>query len=149
VQNSEKAKYMLYKITYTPDPTAEDINLLGKGIAAYATQQKGHEPIELFGFFIRDAQNKLQGGCNGAIFYGCLYVDQLYLEEALRKQGYGTQLIQAAEKLGKERGCTFSTVNTMDWEALGFYKKLGYVVEFTRRGYAKDSVFYFLRKDFC
>ena len=35
----------------------------------------------------------------------------------------------------------------MDWEALDFYKKLGYYVEFERHGYLKESVFYFLRKD--
>lgn len=137
------------KIIYEENPGFEDINFLNKGIAAYATQQKGHESLEFFGFFIRDAENKLQGGCNCTILYGCLHIDSLYVEEILRKQGYGTKLMQAAEKLGKERGCTFSTVNTMDWEALEFYKKLGYSVEFARQGYAKDSTFYFLRKEFC
>ncbi len=140
---------MFYKIIYTPDPSPEDINFLNKGIAAYASQQKGHDPLEFFGFFIRDVDNKLQGGCNCTILYGCLHIDSLYVEETLRKQGYGTKLMQAAEKLGKERGCMFSTVNTMDWEALEFYKKLGYSVEFARQGYAKDSTFYFLRKEFC
>jgi hypothetical protein len=36
---------------------------------------------------------------------------------------------------------------TFEWEALDFYKKLGYYVEFARHGFDKDSVFYFLRKD--
>lgn len=36
----------------------------------------------------------------------------------------------------------------MDWEALGFYQKLGFIIEFERRGFLKDSVFYFLRKKF-
>ena len=56
--------------------------------------------------------------------------------------------MQAVEKLGKEKGCLFSTVNTMDWEALDFYKKLGYQVEFERRGYVNNSIFYFLLKNF-
>lgn len=34
----------------------------------------------------------------------------------------------------------------MDWEALPFYQKLGYSVEFIREGYDSDSKFYFLRK---
>lgn len=54
----------------------------------------------------------------------------------------------AAEKFGKENGCTFAAVNTMDWEALDFYKTLGYEVEFERHGFQKDSIFYFLRKNF-
>jgi len=31
---------------------------------------------------------------------------------------------------------------------MGFYKKLGYFIEFQRKGYQKNSIFYFLRKDF-
>ena len=34
----------------------------------------------------------------------------------------------------------------MDWEALAFYQKLGYEIEFERHGFAKNSIFYFLRK---
>jgi len=37
--------------------------------------------------------------------------------------------------------------HTFDWEALDFYKKLGFYVEFERKGFDKNSVFYFLRKD--
>ncbi len=70
------------------------------------------------------------------------------MEKSLRGNGYGSQLMMAAEKFGKENGCTFAAVNTMDWEALYFYKKLGYEVEFERHGFLKDSVFYFLRKKF-
>ncbi len=32
-------------------------------------------------------------------------------------------------------------------KALDFYKKLGYYVEFARKGFDKNSIFYFLRKD--
>ena len=56
--------------------------------------------------------------------------------------------MQAAEKLAQEKGCISAAVNTMDWEALDFYKKLGYRVEFERHGLAKDSICYFLRKNF-
>jgi hypothetical protein len=35
----------------------------------------------------------------------------------------------------------------MDWEALPFYQKLGYEVEFTREGFQKNSKMYFLRKE--
>lgn len=30
----------------------------------------------------------------------------------------GKKLMIEVEKIGRERGCTFSTVDTMDWEAL-------------------------------
>lgn len=51
-----------------------------------------------------------------------------------------------AEAVGKARLCTFATVHTMDWEALPFYLKLGYSVEFTRTGYQHYSKMFLLRK---
>ncbi len=136
-----------YVLKQEINPQHDDVQKLGSGIMEYASQQRGHKPIEFFAVFVRDANNEIRGGCSFCNLYGCLYVDQLWLEESLRGKGYGTQLMQEAEKVGKEQGCTFATVNTMDWEALDFYKKLGYEVEFERRGFLKDSVFYFLRKE--
>lgn len=138
---------MTYAISYESNPSPKDIQILGDGIVAYAKQKKGHKPMEFFAFFIRDEKGSIVGGCNGAMYYGCLYIDLLWISEALRNKDYGTQLMQNAEKLGREHECTFAAVNTMDWEALGFYKKLGFEVEFERRGFVKDSVFYFLRKE--
>ena len=78
--------------------------------------------------------------------YGCLYVDMLWLKEELRHQGLGKKLMMEAEKIGRECQCSFATVNTMDWEALTFYQKLGYDIEFIREGYVKESKMYMLRK---
>ena len=136
------------KIVYEANPHHDEMQVLGNGIMEYAKQKKGHGPIEFFAFFIRDENNKIRGGCNGCNLYGCLYVDQIWIEESLRGKDYGTQLMLAAENFGKERGCTFAAVNTMDWEALDFYKKLGFEIEYERHGFLKDSIFYFLRKEF-
>lgn len=139
---------MNYQIEYLKNPKRPDTIKLSQGIAEYAKQMKDHAPIEEFAFFIKDSSGEILGGCNGAMYYGCLYIDQLWIEESLRGQGYGTKLIQKAEELSIEKGYLFSTVNTADWEGLDFYKKLGYRVEFERHGYVKDTVLYFLRKDF-
>ena len=56
------------------------------------------------------------------------------------------QLMQKAEEIARKRDCLFMTVNTMDFEARPFYEKHGYTVEFTRSGFEKNSVMYFLRK---
>jgi GNAT superfamily N-acetyltransferase len=137
---------MTYEISFEAKPLQQDVQVLGDGIMKYAKQKKGHKPIDFFTFFIRDENNQIQGGCNGCNLYGCLYIDYLWMAESLRGKGYGTKLIKAAENFGKEKGCSFAAVNTMDWEALDFYKKLGYEVEFERHGFVNESVFYFLRK---
>ncbi|CZH01717.1 putative acetyltransferase [Legionella pneumophila] len=136
------------KLTYESEPRQEDIDFLSQGISEYAYLKKGQQPIETFAFFVRDADEVIIGGCNGSMYYGCLYIDQLWVDERYRKQGIGKQLIEKSEFLGKQKQCRFSTINTMDWEALGFYQKLGYQVEFQREGYKHHSTLYFLIKEF-
>lgn len=139
--------HMIYKIKRAEDIQAKDIQILTDGISEYAKLKKGHLPIEPFAFFIKDENDLIQGGCNGNVGYGCVYIDQLWVAEALRGKGYGTQLMKLAEDFGKEKGCVSAAVNTMDWEAPEFYKKLGYRIEFERQGLSKNSIYYFLRKD--
>lgn len=139
---------MNYQISYEPNPSSEEIQLLNNGISEQAIQKKGMKPLAFAAFFIRDESGKMIGGCNTCNLYGCLYIDQLWLHEPLRGKGYGRQLMERVEALAKESGCYFMAVNTFDWEALDFYKKLGFYVEFERKGYEKNSTFYFLRKDF-
>lgn len=136
-----------YKIIYESNPDRKDIDFLWQRITEIAIKTQGHKQHESFAFFMRDKNNQIKAGCNGFIFYGCFYVDQLWIDEVLRDKGYGTALMKSAEDLGKQKGCLFMTVNTMNWEALDFYKKLGFTVEFERHGFEKNSVFYFLRKD--
>jgi ribosomal protein S18 acetylase RimI-like enzyme len=138
---------MKYRISHELNPSADDIQVLNNGIMEYAKQQKDMKQMDFFAFFIRDETGHILGGCGGDNMYGCFFVGQLWVNEKLRGQGYGTRLMQAAEKQAKESGCLFMAVNTMDWEALDFYKKLGFYVEFERHGFDKNSIFYFLRKN--
>lgn len=132
---------------YEKNPNPDDIQLLNDGISAQTKQKKGMKPLDFFAFFIRDSNGNIVGGCAGDNMYGGLFVGQLWVSEPLRGKGYGTKLMLKAEALAKESKCNFIAVNTFDWEAPEFYKKLGFYVEFERKGFDQNSVFYFLRKD--
>jgi len=138
---------MKYIITSEKNPILEDLQILNDGIAKQAKEKKDMIQLDFFAFFIRDENDRIIGGCAGDNMYGSLYIGQLWIDEQLRGKGYGTQLMQKAEDLAKNSGCNFMAVNTFDWEALNFYKKLGFFVEFERKGFDKDSIFYFLRKN--
>lgn len=138
---------MTYKISYEANPRGEDIQILNDGIIAEHKRKKEMKPLDFFAYFIRDKQEQIVGGCAGDNMYGGLYVGQLWVTELLRGKGYGTKLMSLAEELARKNQCRFITVNTFGWEALDFYKKLGFYVEFERHGYDKDSIFYFLRKN--
>ena len=138
---------MAYKINFETDSKHEDIQILNDGIKEHMLTKRNLKPISSFSYFIRDDSGKIVGGCHGDLFFGSVYVGSLWVAESLRGQGYGTKLMQAAEAFTNENVCNFIAVNTMDWEALDFYKKLGFYVELERKGFDKGSIFYFLRKD--
>lgn len=138
---------MKYSIRLEKNPHVDDIQILNDGIIKEHKIKKDMRPLDFFAYFIRDDQGQIVGGCAGDHMYGQLFIASLWVIEELRGKGYGKQLMSLAENFAKESQCGFITVNTFEWEALDFYKKLGFYVEFTRHGFDKDSIFYFLRKD--
>lgn len=138
---------MKYTIKYESNPKQDDTSILWQGITENATLVRGHKPAKSFAFFIKDENDQIKGGCSGCIFDGCLYLDLLWVDALLRGKSFGTQLMEETEKLAKENKCHFIMLNTMDFEAPDFYKKLGYFVEFTRTGFEKDSSMLFFRKN--
>jgi GNAT superfamily N-acetyltransferase len=133
-------------IEYSADPSFADKQFLTTGICQEAALKKGLSPIEPFAFFLKDETGNTVGGITGVCYYGCLFIDELYVSPDYRGKGWGSRLMDAAEC--HDRHCTFYTVTTMDWEARDFYEKHGYKVEFVRSGYEKDSRLYFMRKNF-
>lgn len=138
---------MSYQISYSDMLKPGEDEVLFEGLNFEAFRAKGLKPIKTFAFLIKDEKNEVLGGIKGVTYYGCLFIDTLWVSADLRGKGWGTKLMHAAEKLGRERKCTFSTLSTMDWEGKLFYEKLGYQLEFLREGYEKDSKMYFMRKN--
>ena len=102
--------------------------------------------METFCFPLKDDLQTI-GGIHGYIYYGAMHIDELWIATNHRNQGLGKKLSSQAEDLARLKHYSFITVNTMSFEAKPFYEKLGYLVEFKREGYSKNSQMYFLRKN--
>jgi len=56
-------------------------------------------------------------------------------------------LMERVHDYGREVGCTLATVATMSFQGVqSFYEKLGYEVDFERKGYANGSSCLFMKK---
>jgi GNAT superfamily N-acetyltransferase len=101
-----------------------------------------------FAFFIRNDEQKIIAGCNGSVIFGAIYTDQLWVDLPYRKNGLARQLMEAVHDFGRQEGCKMATISSMSFqEAQGFYKKLGYSVDFERSGYSKNSSAIFMKKE--
>lgn len=119
-----------------------------QGFAAHAIAQVGADGDMRVFTFVAKENAQFQGAVVCKTFWGALHVKYLYLIPAARKKGIGRELMKNALQRAKDLNCRFAFVETMSFQALAFYKKLGFIEEFARSGYANGCSFHYLRKDF-
>lgn len=77
---------------------------------------------------------------------GWLYVSHLWVDESLRGQDYGMQLLRQAEDCAREAGCTGAYLTTFSFQARPFYEKQGYRCVGTLEGYPPGGAYYWMAK---
>ncbi|HEV8678932.1 MAG TPA: GNAT family N-acetyltransferase [Stellaceae bacterium] len=112
-------------LTDAPDPA--DTAIIADGLRAYNTSRAGYDDSRPLAVFVTDPETgKVIGGLYGGSSRGQLRIDRFFLPEGLRRGRLGSRLLAMAEEEGRRRGCTRVTLNTMEIQAPGFYKKQGY-----------------------
>lgn len=124
----------------------EDRDVVLSGLRAYNlehTSVPGFAPLNLL---VRDDEGRIRGGLLGETGWEWLHVQILWLDETLRRQGVGSQLLATAEAEARERGCQGAYLDTFDFQALPFYQRHGYEVFGVLENYPPGSRRHFLRK---
>ncbi|MEI5522668.1 GNAT family N-acetyltransferase [Streptomyces brasiliscabiei] len=76
-----------------------------------------------------DEVDGLAGGLVGHTWAGWLHITYLWVDERHRGAGLGSRLMSTAEHLAThDRACRSSRLETWDFQAPEFYKRLGYEV---------------------
>jgi GNAT superfamily N-acetyltransferase len=104
----------------------------------------GPQPLDVV---LEDWQGRMLGGLAASTYWGWLELEILWLEAAVRGQGYGARLLAEAEAEAISRGCSRAQVRTFDFQARGFYEKQGYRVVGALDDYPPGHSFYWLRKE--
>ena len=94
---------------------------------AYNESKTGPSGFALLAVTLDDAQTgQLIGGLWGRTVYDWLFVEFLFVPELLRGRGFGSTLLRTAEETAVARGCIGACLDTFDFNAPDFYRKLGY-----------------------
>jgi GNAT superfamily N-acetyltransferase len=91
--------------------------------------------------------DELIGGFWGRSLWGSLFVDILFVPEALRGNGIGTSLLQQAEQEAMRRRCRDVWTETYAFQARPFYEKSGFTVFGRLDGPAPIFPRFFLKKN--
>jgi GNAT superfamily N-acetyltransferase len=118
-----------------------------EGFSHHAIAMIGHDEKFDAVAFVANEKGFFSGAIVIELFWGALHIKYVYVEDKYRGHGVATQLMENALKYGRDNKCPFAFVETMSFQALGFYKKMGFALEFTRSGYKHGTSFHYLRKD--
>jgi len=115
------------EIVLTDAPTPADRAAVLQGLAAFNAAQVGPADWRPLAVLVKDpVTGQTLGGLTGASFHGWLFIELFWLPESLRGDGLGAQLIAQAEAEARRRGCRGVWLDTYDFQARGFYERLGY-----------------------
>jgi GNAT superfamily N-acetyltransferase len=96
---------------------------------------------------LHDDEGAVVGGLWACTNFNWLHVQMLVVPEARRGRGIGAALMEAAETEARARGCRGAHVDTFSFQAVSFYRALGYRCFGTLEDYpAGHSQLYFYKR---
>ena len=99
--------------------------------------------------YIAEENNKTIGIITGKSYYDEVSIDDLIVSEEYRHNNIGSQLVNTVISDFKNKGYRSVTLTTYEFQALEFYKKLGFQLEFSRENVENPKLTkYFLKKDY-
>ena len=117
-----------YRLSEEADPPYDDVEAVRWGLSRFNQRHAGNDSYTPLTLLLRDAAGAVAGGLIGGTYWSWLYVEILWLDDALRRQGWGRRLLARAEAIAAERGCIAVHLDTTSFQARGFYERQGYTV---------------------
>lgn len=95
---------------------------------------------------LKDEVGTTVGGLWGGIIFRWLRIELVFVPEAVRGRGVGTELVNRGEELAIARGCVGASLDTYSFQARGFYEKLGYSLVGSIEGCPPGGALHFMQK---
>lgn len=118
-------------------------------LESHELEQTGHQPSrsEKYAWSVT-SQEKFVGGLACSIWHETMHINLLAVEKAYRNQDIATRLMTRAQERAIEKGVTTITVSTQDFQARGFYEKLGFTVfgQLENVPYANTIKYYLVKR---
>jgi len=132
------------RTTDAPDEACRN-GILGP-LVAYNQSKTGRNDIRPLVVGLYDPDGRVIGGLWGRTAYDWLFVELLFVPDALRSRGVGTDLMMRAETEALTRGCHSAWLDTFEFQARGFYERLGYSCFGELSDYPDGARRYFMKK---
>jgi GNAT superfamily N-acetyltransferase len=123
-----------------------DRNAILQPLMAFNQSRVGPSGYKELGIWLRNPAGETVGGLAARLHYDWLYIELIFVPQAIRKSGIGSQLLQKAEAIAIESKCVGIWLDTFSFQARGFYERNGYHVFGTLDDHPRGAQRFFLRK---
>lgn len=134
------------QIAIENSPALEDEQIIGSGLRQHNEEHVSGAGDATFAIFLRDTAGAVRGGLLAKAGRGWLHINTLWVDPSVRGQGYGSQLMAAAEAEAIRRGCHSAYLDTFSFQARPFYERCGYEVFGTLDDFPAGHQRFFMRK---
>ena len=108
--------------------TNEDSNYVRNKLIEFNSQHVPNGRYEEVNFCLKNDNDEIIAGLNSVICWNWMEIDILWVHNDYRKQGYGKKLLEEAERISREKNCSFIKLNSFSFQAPDFYRNYGYKV---------------------
>lgn len=109
------------RLHLTAAPTVSDTEFIRLKLREYNQSHVECRPVQELAVFAYDDAKNITGGIVGLTWGNWLQIQLLWVDQLSRGKGSGSELLVAAERKAKKRGCRFSITDTFSFQAIGFY----------------------------
>ena len=128
------------------DPTGQQVAEVERGLGEYDLQfLPGRANVAIKGVLVES--DRVVAGLYGEMFWRKMHVRLLWVHPERRKRGLGRRMIAWAEQRSRDLGCYSVTVETMSFQAPGFYAALGYRQIGLSQGYEGNACRHYFEKE--
>lgn len=135
-----------FRIESQLDPTDADVSPIDHGLHSYNQRAADLAAIHRFACYARSREGTLVGGALARWWGTACELQQIWVDEALRRRGIGASLMQQVEATAIERGCRLLYLDTFSFQAPEFYYRLGYETACRLEGFPDGGSKFILRK---
>ena len=128
-------------------PRPEDFRLILDGVRGFNRGQTGNDPPRQVACFLRDQESRIFGGVQGSLWGRSMHIDALWVDDTQRGRGFGSRLMKAVEAYAFSHDHPLVYLETASFQALPFYRGLGYEVFGELPEISKGASLFFLKKE--
>ena len=135
-----------FRIETRLEPTVADVVAIDHGLHTYNQRSADLDAIRRFACYAWSHDEVLAGGALARWWGTACELQQIWVDEALRRCGIGSSLMRQVELTAIERGCNLLYLDTFSFQAPQFYYQLGYETACRLDGFPDGGSKFVLRK---